>query len=141
MYKIIIEKLKKNMVLTLCISAIAVVLVVVFILLSSGKQQDDTQIAKANNNLKPRQLENPQNLPTNEDAEKLYKMALRQESSQRSPKEKYRIITQCCQEILKKYPNTFQAQKAKELLDRYAIERKGNLLPKTPKARPLRSRF
>ncbi len=84
-------------------------------------------------------------------AEELYQTALNQKDASYSAARKYRIMTQSCRYIIERFPNSPQAEKARELLQevppryqkRYA--RSTTFLPvqsepKVRKSKPLRRR-
>jgi len=75
-----------------------------------------------------------------EEAEKLYQTAMLHKPGS-SPEQGYRIMVDCCRQILMQYPNSPQAEKAKELLQEHNItERELSLLyPSKPKVRKSRS--
>ena len=64
-------------------------------------------------------------VPVNEPdqgAEKLYQMALLQKKSGSSTDASYKIMADCCRQILKQYPNSPQAEKAAQLLKKLPKE-------------------
>jgi cytoskeletal protein RodZ len=81
-------------------------------------------------------------------AEELYQRALFYKESDDSPARNYRIVVDCCRQILNDYPSSPQAEKARELLQesrqRYEgwlesqMSNTGRSEPKVKKSRPLR---
>ncbi len=82
--------------------------------------------------------------PQNEEAEKMYQMALLHTPGN-SPIPSYQIMVDSCRKIFTQFPNTTQAEKARELLrqndmtDRQ-ISRLYSSVPAVKKSRPLRRR-
>lgn len=82
--------------------------------------------------------------PHQPEAEKMYQMALLHTPGN-SPKPSYQIMVDFCRQIFTQYPNTLQAEKARELLRQYdmtdrQISRLYSSGPVVKKSRPLRRR-
>lgn len=87
----------------------------------------------------------------NPEAEKLYQIALQYRSSGISSPDDYGALADCCQEILERYPNTLQAERAAKLLSKvrrdYLEQAEGMVMfaptkrPEVKKSRPLRTRI
>ena len=86
---------------------VILVLVVIILVCFSTKQTADSAKSKPVTTVGHEEISSK--------AEKLYQRALQQKDSS-APHTDYRMIIECCSRILKEYPDSPQAEKAKELL-------------------------
>jgi hypothetical protein len=108
-----------------------------------GLQQPDAKLAfkQPESNLS----ETIEEEGANPEAEKLYQMALSCKVPRDSQDASHRIMVECCRQILKEYPNSPQAPKARDLLQQYNVPEEATGFPyasqpKVKKSRTLRRR-